>query len=464
MMEMTGPSFPVGFVWGAATASFQVEGAVDEDGRGVSIWDTFSAVPGAIAGGDTAAAACDHYHRFPEDIGILADLGLSAYRFSLAWPRIQPEGVGAPNQKGLDHYRRVIEECLERGVTPYVTLYHWDLPQALEDVGGWLNRDTAQRFADYAAIVADELGDVVEHWVTVNEPKVASHAGYGAGIHAPGIRDPRRCVEAAHNLLLGHGLATSVLRQRMSAGDELGIALDLTPVSAVSQDPADVAAARRFDGNFNRMFLDPVLRGTYPQDMIEWFGGAPYVQDGDLELISAPIDFLGINYYRPHVIKAGHGSAGAGSGSPMDLDAVHVIAPGTEVTQVGWPVSSTGLYDLLLQVRDDFPDLPMMVTENGAAYPDVVSEQGTVDDPLRVAYLDSHVRQMHRAISDGADVRGYFVWTLLDNFEWAEGYRARFGIVRVDFETQRRTPKASAAWLGAVATENRLPDEPGSRL
>ena len=295
-------------------------------------------------------------------IGILADHGLSAYRFSLAWPRIQPEGVGAAHQKGLDHYRRVIEACLERGVTPYVTLYHWDLPQALEDVGGWLNRDTAQRFADYATIVADELGDVVEHWITVNEPKVASHAGYGSGIHAPGIRDPRRCVEAAHNLLLGHGLAIPVLRQRMSAGDELGITLDLTPVSAASQDPADVAAARRFDGNFNRMFLDPVLRGSYPQDMIEWFGGAPYVHDGDLELISAPIDFLRINYYRPQVIKAGDGSVGAGSGSPMDLDAVHVIAPGTAVTQVGWPVSSTGLYDLLLQVRDDFPDLSMMIT------------------------------------------------------------------------------------------------------
>jgi len=316
-----------------------------------------------------------------------------------------------------------------------------------------LNRDTAQRFADYATIVADELGDVVEHWITVNEPKVASHAGYGSGIHAPGIRDPRRCVEAAHNLLLGHGLAIPVLRQRMSDGDELGITLDLTPVSAVSQDPADVAAARRFDGNFNRMFLDPVLRGSYPQDMIEWFGGAPYVHDGDLELISAPIDFLGINYYRPHVIKAGDGSVGAGSGSSMDLDAVHVIAPGTAVTQVGWPVSSTGLYDLLLELRDEFPDLPMMITENGAAYPDVVSEQGTIDDPLRVAYLNSHLRQMHRAISDGADVRGYFVWTLLDNFEWAEGYGPRFGIVRVDFETQRRTPKASAAWLGAGQRE-----------
>ncbi|WP_024286315.1 GH1 family beta-glucosidase [Cellulomonas sp. KRMCY2] len=457
-MQPIAPGFPAGFVWGAATAAYQVEGALDEDGRGVSIWDTFTATPGAIARGDTAAVACDHYHRHPEDIALLADLGLSAYRFSVAWPRIQPDGVGGPNQKGLDHYRRVVDACLGRGVTPYVTLYHWDLPQALEDVGGWLNRDTAHRFADYAAQVADALGDVVDHWVTVNEPKVASHAGYAAGIHAPGIRDPRGGVAAAHHLLLAHGLAVPVLRERMSADGELGIALDLTPVSPASQDPADVAAARRFDGNFNRMFLEPVLRGRYPTDMIEWFGGAPWLQDGDLEVISAPIDFLGINYYRGHVIGAGDGSVLEGSGTPMDLDAVHVIPPDAELTEVGWTVTPTGLHDLLLQLRDEYPHVPLMVTENGAAYPDVVAADGTVDDPKRVAYLDSHVRQMHRAIADGVDLRGYFVWTLLDNFEWAEGYKARFGIVHVDVETQRRTPKTSAAWLGAVARSNRLPD------
>jgi len=456
-MATTPLEFPDGFVWGAATAAFQVEGAVDEDGKGVSVWDTFTTVPGAIAGGDTATEACDHYHRYPEDIGQLADLGFGAYRFSVSWPRIQPEGIGKANAKGIDHYRRVVETCLERGVTPYVTLYHWDLPQALEDAGGWPNRDTAHRFADFAALVGDALGDLVEHWITVNEPKVASHAGYSDGIHAPGIRDPRRGLKAAHHLLLGHGLATQVLRQRLGSSSEVGIALDLTPVTAATPDPADVAAARRFDGNFNRMFLEPVLQGRYPQDMVEWFGGTPFVREGDLELIAAPIDFLGVNYYRPHVVRsAGHTTA-AGQGSPTSLDAEVVTPPGLEVTEVGWTVVPEGLHDLLLRLRDEYPQTPLLITENGAAFPDVVGADGQVDDQRRVAYFDGHLRQMLRAIRSGADVRGYFAWTLMDNFEWAEGYGPRFGLVRVDFETQQRTPKASARWLGAVAKQNRLP-------
>jgi len=459
MAEQAG-DFPADFVWGAATASFQVEGALEEGGRGVSIWDTFTAQPGAIAGGDTAAVACDHYHRYGEDIALLADLGLSAYRFSIAWPRIQPDGRGGANREGLDHYRRMVDTCLERGVTPYVTLYHWDLPQALEDAGGWPSRDTADRFVDYVGIVADALGDVVDHWITVNEPKVASHAGYASGIHAPGRREPAAALAAAHHLLLGHGLAARELRRRMSTGGSLGIALDLTPVTAASDTPADEAAARRFDGNFNRMFLEPVLRGRYPQDMVEWYGGVPYVRDGDLAVISEPIDFLGVNYYRPHIIRAGDGSVSSGAGSPTALDAELVIPPGTPVTDVGWPVSPQGLTDLLVHLRDEYPGLPLMVTENGAAYPDEVGPDGRVDDPLRVAYLDGHLRAMRGAIAAGADVRGYFVWSLMDNFEWAEGYSLRFGVVRVDYETQERILKTSGEWLGRVAQRNALPVAP----
>ena len=449
--------FPPGFVWGAATAAFQVEGAPDVDGKGLSVWDTFTRVPGAIADGAMADVACDHYHRYPADIALLGELGLSAYRFSISWPRIQADGTGPANQKGLDHYRRVVDACLENGVTPYVTLYHWDLPQALEDHGGWLDRDTAYRFSDYAALVAGTLGDVVQNWITVNEPKVAAHAGYAAGIHAPGVTDPLGGVRAAHHLLLAHGLSVPVLRGRVAAGAQIGISLDLTPVRPASDSDEDLAAARRFDGNFNRMFLEPVLRARYPDDMVEWYGGTPWVRDGDLGVISVPTDVLGINYYRGHVIAAG--GTGLTSGSPMELDAVHVVPEGTPVTVMGWTVTDHDLYDLLVQLRDEYPGVPLLVTENGAAYPDEVEPDGVVDDPERLAYFASHLRQTLDAIHGGVDVRGYFAWTLLDNFEWAEGYGPRFGLVRVDFETQERTPKRSGRWLGGVARANALPGD-----
>ncbi|MGI3780584.1 MAG: GH1 family beta-glucosidase, partial [Janthinobacterium lividum] len=410
--------FPAGFVWGAATAAFQVEGATQEDGRGVSIWDTFTAVPGAIVGGDDATKACDHYHRYPEDLDLLAGAGLGAYRFSLSWSRIQPDGVGPGHAPGVDHYRRVVEACLQRGITPWVTLYHWDLPQALEDTGGWLNRDTAHRFADYAAVVVDALGDVVSHWITVNEPKVASHAGYGAGIHAPGLRSGAGAMSSAHHLLLGHGLATSVLREGAPVDRQVGVTLDLTVAVPVSDSAADVAAARRVDGNFNRWFLDAVLHGRYPEDIVEWFGGTPFVQPGDMEVIGAPVDFLGLNYYRRQHVRAADGSVTAGQGSPLELDAEVVLPDGVPVTAVGWPVEPKGLHELLLRLHADHPGTPLLVTENGAAFPDEVAADGSVDDPQRVAYLDGHLRALRQAVEDGVDVRGWFGWTLLDNFEW----------------------------------------------
>jgi beta-glucosidase len=435
-------TFPDGFVWGAATAAYQVEGAVNTDGRGQSIWDTFCRVPGAIAGGDTGDVACDHYNRYAEDIGLLSELGLGAYRFSIAWPRVQPDGSGAINQKGLDHYRRVVDELLAKDVVPYVTLYHWDLPQALQDKGGWPARDTAYRFADYAAVVHDALGDVVKQWITLNEPKVSSHAGYGSGIHAPGIQDRVLRDRAVHHLLLAHGLGLEVLRGgRHAAGQQVGITLDVSPVVPASDSQADADAAERVDIDSHRLFLDPVLRGEYPVHL-------DGVQEGDLALIGAPIDFLGINYYRRILVQAA---------PTAELQAETVLPEGVPVTSVNWPVQPDGLREVLVDLQAGYDLPPVYITENGAAYNDVPAADGTVDDPQRVEYLHGHLAALRTAIAAGVDVRGYFVWTLLDNFEWAEGYAKRFGVVHVDFETQTRTPKTSAGWLGRVARENALP-------
>jgi beta-glucosidase len=439
---MSDARFPEGFVWGAATAAYQVEGAVDADGRGPSIWDTFCRVPGAIAGGDTGDVACDHYHRYAEDLGVLAELGLGAYRFSIAWPRVQPDGSGAINQKGLDHYRRVVDECLARNVVPYVTLYHWDLPQALQDKGGWPARDTAYRFADYVAVMHDTLGDVVKQWITLNEPKVSSHAGYGSGIHAPGIKDPVLRDRAVHHLMLAHGLGLEVLRGgRHAARQQVGITLDVSPVAPATDSPADIEAARRSDVDSHVLFLDPILRGTYPIPL-------DAVQDGDLAVIAAPIDFLGINYYRRILVQEGP------SGEPMT-----VLPEGVPVTSVNWPVQPDGLREVLVDLKSAYDLPPVYITENGAAYDDVPTADGTVDDPERVDYLRNHLAALRTAIAAGVDVLGYFVWTLLDNFEWAEGYAKRFGIVHVDFRTQARTPKTSAGWLGQVARANALPPD-----
>jgi beta-glucosidase len=450
---------PDGFLWGAATAAYQIEGAVDADGRGPSIWDTFSARPGAVHHGDTGAIACDHYRRWRQDLDLISDLGLSAYRFSVAWPRVLPEGRGRVNQAGLDFYRRLVDGLLERDVAPAVTLYHWDLPQALQDGGGWTVRATVDAFEEYAGVVAAALGDRVPMWITLNEPWVASFMGYGAGVHAPGMRDGRAALLAAHHLLCAHARAVPVLRTTSGA---VGVTLSLSAVRAASDDPEDVAAAQRVDGNANRWFLDPLFAGAYPSDLVVWhadlFDGV--VHDDDVEPIGAPLDFLGVNYYFPTRVRGGEG-AGDGVSRLPSLDARTEHAPDVPRTAMGWPVQPDGLTELLLRLHADYPGLPpVYVTENGAACYDYVDPEGGVDDEERIDFLRRHLLALYEAIAAGVDVRGYFCWSLLDNFEWAEGYSKRFGLYYVDYLTQRRIPKASARWYADVVRRNSVP-EPG---
>ncbi|MEU8247442.1 GH1 family beta-glucosidase [Nonomuraea sp. NPDC048916] len=454
--------FPESFVWGAATASYQIEGAVKEDGRGQSIWDTFSHSPGNVAGGDTGDVACDHYHRYADDVSLMRELRLAAYRFSVAWPRVQPDGSGPANPKGLAFYDMLVDKLLEAEISPYVTLYHWDLPQALEERGGWTDRDTAYRFAEYAEAVHDRLGDRVGHWATLNEPWVAAFLGYGNGVHAPGRRDPASAMRAAHHLLLGHGLAARRLREL--GAQELMLVVNSAPVLTPAQvndpeavaGPADAAAAHRIHTLLTRQFLDPAIYGRYPEEVLETAernGGTGHIKDGDLETIAAPIEQIGVNYYNPCVVEAG-------PGEPADAawpgsEGVRFAGADAPTTAMGWPIVPDGLSRLLIRLSRDYPQVGLMVTENGAAFDDVV-ENGRVHDADRVSYLDGHLREVHRAIEAGADLRGYLVWSLLDNFEWAEGYRRRFGIVHVDYSTQARVPKDSALWYRDVIVRNGL--------
>ncbi|BCJ50634.1 beta-glucosidase [Actinoplanes sp. NBRC 14428] len=439
------PSFPPDFLWGVSTAAYQIEGAVHEDGRGASIWDTFSHSPGRVRDGDTGDVACDHYHRWEEDVELLAELGVGAYRFSIAWPRVRPDGAGPVNGRGLDFYDRLVDGLLVRGIVPVPTLFHWDLPQALEDAGGWLARDTAERFAEYAAVVADRLGDRVARWITLNEPIVHLAQGYAFGTHAPGRELLMDALPAAHHLLLGHGLAVRALRARGAA--EVMITNNCTPVWPASDGEADVAAAAVYDGFHNRLFLDPVLRGEYPP-FAAALSDAGLVRDGDLDVIATPLDALGLNYYNPTRIKAA-------DGGPMPFETVGI--EGVPQTAFGWPVVPDGLREVLTGLRDRYAGAlpPIYVTENGCSTVDTPAPDGRVHDGARIDYLDGHLRALHAAITEGVDVRGYFVWSLLDNFEWAEGYSQRFGLVRVDFDTQRRTPKDSFAWLRAVLSGRR---------
>jgi beta-glucosidase len=434
-------AFPQTLRLGAATASFQIEGAAHVDGRGESIWDTFCRVPGAVANGDSAEVACDHYHRWESDLDLMADLGLECYRFSIAWPRVQPEGRGKANAAGLDFYRRLAEGLLDRGIEPIATLYHWDLPQALQDAGGWGERETAKRFAEYAAIVADELGDAVSQWITHNEPWVVAFLGHAYGTKAPGLRHWPTALRASHHLLLSHGLALQALRATLGELAEVGIALNQFPIHPAGPGEADRDAARRMDGHLNRWFLDPLLRGSYPADMLACYealyGPPECVRDGDLQIIRQPIDFLGVNYYNPQRIAA--------APTDLPLQARQVPAP-PPTTAMGWEVDPNGLHDVLLRLRRDYGPLPVYITENGASFDDPPATNGSVDDPERMAYLQGHLSALARAVADGADVRRYCVWSLLDNFEWEEGYDKRFGIVHVDFETQARVPKRSALW------------------
>jgi beta-glucosidase len=445
-----GITFPEGFVWGTATASYQIEGAAREDGRGPSIWDTFSHTPGKVHAGHTGDVACDHYHRYVEDVALMGDLGLAAYRFSIAWPRIRPDGTGPVNTRGLDFYDRLTDELLGKGIDPVVTLYHWDLPQTLEDRGGWTVRETAEAFAEYAQVVYGRLGDRVGTWTTLNEPWCSAYLGYGNGIHAPGRRDPAGSLAAAHHLNLAHGLATRALR---SAGART-ISITLNPCEVSPLDPAnpaDIEAARIIDGVANRIFFDPILRGQYPADVLEHISritDLSFISDGDEAIINAPIDVLGINFYTPSYVSAKPGHPGA-----LDYPGSEGIAfrkPVGPVTDMGWQIEPASLTRLLTRIHRDYPGTPLMITENGAAYPE------GVHDPLRIEYVDAHLRACHDALAAGVDLRGYFAWSLMDNFEWAEGYAKRFGMVHVDYTTQQRVLKDSAKWYREVIRRNGL--------
>ncbi|MEU1887069.1 GH1 family beta-glucosidase [Micromonospora sp. WMMD987] len=427
------PGFPAGFRWGVSTSAYQIEGGATADGRGPSIWDTFAHTPGRIADGSTGDVACDHYHRHREDVALLAGLGVSAYRFSIAWPRVRPGGTGPVNTAGLDFYDRLVDDLLAVGIDPVATLFHWDLPQPLEDAGGWLNRDTAAHFAEYAALTAARLGDRVKLWITLNEPFIHLSLGHGTGEHAPGRTLLFDSLPAAHHQLLGHGLAVAALRAHSSA--PVAIANNYSPVVRHGDTDADRAAATAYDDLHNHLFTDPLLGRGYPDGL-----DPGVVHDGDLAVIAAPLDVLGVNYYNPTGVRAPE------EGSPVPFTLVPL--EGYPRTAFDWPVVPDGLRDLLVGLRDRYGDaLPtIQVTEGGCAWDDVPDPDGRVHDPDRIAYLDGHLRAVRTAIDEGVDVTGYFVWSLLDNWEWAEGFTKRFGLVHVDFATGTRTPKSSYAW------------------
>lgn len=448
----TNHRFPDDFVWGAATAAYQIEGATDEDGRGESIWDRFSHTPGKTLNGDTGDVACDHYHRWQDDIQLMRELGLQAYRFSVAWPRILPEGRGRINEAGLAFYDRLVDGLLEAGITPWVTLYHWDLPQALDDAGGWTNRATVDAFAEYTEIVTQRLGDRVKHWITLNEPWCSSFLSYYIGEHAPGHKNFPEALQAVHTLLLAHGQAVPIVR-RNSPDAQVGITLNLSQAYPATESPADQAAAWRYDGYFNRWFLDPLYGRGYPEDIFALYGDAvPAIEAGDFETIAAPTDFLGLNYYSPSFIHD----------DPSDplLGVGHTRLEDAEYTAMNWVVYPKGLYDQLLRVPRDYPTGPLYITENGAAYADAepqdMNGELRVADAKRTHYYAEHLAAAQRAIQDGSPLKGYFAWSLMDNFEWAFGYTRRFGITYVDYQSQQRVLKDSGRWYSRVIAANAL--------
>ena len=439
--------FPDGFVWGTSTSSYQIEGAADADGRGPSIWDTFSRTPGKILDGGTGDIACDHYNRTLEDIALMADAGLKAYRFSVAWPRIQPAGTGPANARGLDFYDRLVDALLRRGIEPWPCLYHWDLPQALQDRGGWGNRDIASWFTDYALIVAGRLGDRVKHWVMLNEPSVVAIFGHGLGGHAPDLRGRNNYCAAIHHQNLAQGRALAALRAAGARDCQLGTVLSVQPVKPVPGNDANRHAAAQWDAVWNRSCLDPLLKGEYPDSLIADF--APLIKPGDIESIHQPIDFLGLNYYsRMHQVVNPAGLFGTNFGPAPE---------GTKHTDMGWPVEPDGLHEQLIEFRDRYGNLPVYITENGASYGDWVGPTGKAEDGARIFFLRDHLLACRRAIQDGVNLKGYFVWTLLDNFEWGYGYTQHFGLVQVDRQTMQRRPKASYYWYGDVAKSNTVP-------
>jgi beta-glucosidase len=440
--------FPNDFVWGAATASYQIEGAWDEDGKSESIWDRFSHTPGKVDNGDTGDVACDHYHRWRDDVALMKEIGLKAYRFSIAWPRILPAGRGRANQAGIDFYSQLVDALLETGIEPYVTLYHWDLPQVLQDEGGWPARMIVDAFVEYADVVSRALGDRVANWTTFNEPFVSAFVGYLEERHAPGIKDKHQALAASHHLLLSHGKAVPVIRGNCPDA-QVGITLNLHQAMAASNSAADRAKAYFDDGRINRWFLDPVAGRGYPQDVVQAYGNEmKFVQDGDLGQIAIPIDFLGINYYMRGISRS--------TAIPEDENAPQTVFRRDETTAMGWEVYPEGIYNLLGRLHFDYDFPAIYITENGAAFPDKVGSDGQVDDPARLSYIKRHLQQVHRAIEIGVPVKGYFAWSLLDNFEWAYGYTKRFGLIYVDYETQQRILKSSGKWYGQVIRANAL--------
>jgi len=448
-------TFPRGFVWGSATSAYQIEGAARLDGRGESIWDRFASVPGNIEDGSSADVACDHYHRWREDLDLLRALGHRAYRFSVAWPRILPSGRGSVNRIGLDFYARLVDGLLERGITPFVTLYHWDLPQALQDEGGWADRATADAFASYADVVSRTLGDRVKHWITHNEPWCSSILGHRTGSQAPGLRDARVALAASHHLLLSHGLAVGVLRQN-APGALVGIALNLAPCGPASPSPQDADASRRRDGELNRWFLDAIYRGQYPADIVADAidagilppSGLPCVKDGDLRTIAAPLDFLGVNYYFRVVMRSG-----AIAETDNHPRTVH-LAPESEWTEMGWEVYPDGLFETLVRTYLEYRPRTMYITENGASYATAPDAGRRVADGARIRYLRDHLVAAGRALKVGVPLAGYFAWSLLDNFEWQCGFKQRFGLCWVDYATGERIPKDSAHYYRRVIEDN----------
>jgi beta-glucosidase len=429
-------SFPAEFVWGAATASYQIEGAANEDGRSESVWDRFAATPGKVRNGDNGAIACDFYHRYRDDIALMRELGLDAFRFSIAWPRVLPEGRGRVNAKGLDFYDKLVDELLGNGIAPFVTLFHWDTPQVIEDEGGWPARGTIDAFCEYVEAVSARLGDRVGHWITHNEPWVVSWVGHGWGHHAPGRESDADALATAHHLLLSHGRAVEILRAN-SPASQVGITLNLDTSYAASDSEEDAAATRWVDGLHNRWFLDPLFRGHYPEDMAEaWAEIMPEVREGDLDTISAPIDFLGVNNYTSPLVAADENGGRSQIVRRNDVDR----------TDMGWEVVPQGLEDLLVRLHRDYEPAAIYVTENGAAYPDVRGHDGDVNDPERQAYLQAYLAGASRAVAQGVPLRGYFAWSLFDNFEWAWGYWKRFGLVYIDYATLERVPKGSFYW------------------
>jgi beta-glucosidase len=446
--------FPENFLWGVATSAYQIEGAFAEDGRGLSHWDTFAKTAGKTLNGETGDVACDHYHRYPEDVALMAELGMQAYRFSVSWTRILPEGGTKVNQKGLDHYSRLVDELLNAGISPFLTLYHWELPQTLAEQGGWANRNTANHFAELAHVTSQHLGDRVKNWITHNEPWCTSMLSHQVGLHAPGVKNWHTALQAAHTVLISHGMAVNAIRANVPDA-EVGIAPNYEPAYPASNDPADVAAARIWDGYYIRWFNDPLFGRHYPADMVDYYiekgylpNGLDFVQEGDYDLMATPIDFVGVNNYTRQIVNAG-----------IDLDKFQTAAnpnPNAGYTEMNWEVYGNGLYDILNRLHFQYNAPKIYISENGCSYSTAPDENGRVADEKRIAFFQDYLPNVQRAIENGAPVAGYFVWSFLDNFEWSLGYSQRFGLVYVDYETQERIPKDSAYWYKNVIRENGL--------